>query len=142
MASPGTWDVTCQDLRDMQADLALMVEHKLDTTKASVIRWFDEDKHKVFEPGTYSLKVNSSQVQAQSMYKPGGVLSLTQGGLKGRILESGKDPLGRWVYTKYRQNIGMPVTVIATYQVIDTDPRRAGPTTYATQLYAAYISKN
>ena len=76
------------------------------------------------------------------MYKPGGILSLTQGGLKGRILESGSDHLGRWAYTKYRRNIGPPITVIVTYQVVDTDPKRAGPTTYATQMYAAYIGEH
>ena len=80
----------------MQVDLAMLVEHKLDTTQHRVIKRFHEDTQKVFEPGTYCLQLASSPIQAQSMYKPGGILSLTQGGLKGHILESGKDHLGRW----------------------------------------------
>ena len=68
-------------------------------------------------------------------------MSFKQGGLKGRILESGRDPIGRWVYTKLRRNNGPPVTVIATYQVVETTPHTSGPTTDATQLYATYISE-
>ena len=141
LTTPGTWDITCQDLRDMQVDLALFVEHKLDSTQARVIKRLHDDTQKVFSPGTYSLTATSTPIQAQSMYKPGGALALTQGGLKGRLLASGSDYLGRWIYLTLRRNIGPPVTVITTYQVVDTDPRRAGPTTYATQLYASYISE-
>ena len=96
----------------------------------------------MFETGSFSITAASSQVQAQSMHKPGGCLLFLQGGIKGRIVESGTDSHGRWAYTKYRRNIGPPITVIVTYQVVDTDPRRSGPTTYATQLYAAYIGEN
>ena len=78
----------------MQVDLAMLVEHKLDTTQPRVLKRFHEDTQKVFDPGTYCLNLASSQIQAQTMYKPGSILSLTQGGLKGRILETGKDSLG------------------------------------------------
>ena len=141
LAAPGTWETTCMDLRDMQVDMGLLVEHKLDTTQPRVMKRLHDDIKPVLNPGTFSINATSSQVQAQSMFKPGGVLSLTNGGLKGRILESGKDIHGRWVYSKFRRNTGPPVTVIATYQVVDKSPQTSGPTTYATQLYAAYIAE-
>ena len=31
--------------------------------------------------------------------------------------------------------------MIATYQVMDVDPRRSGPTTFATRLYSLYVHK-
>ena len=130
----GTWDITCQDIHDMQVDVVLLAVHKLDTTQARVVKRLHNATQKVFEPGTDCIVVTSTQVQAQSMYKPGGVLSFTQGGLKGHVLESGRDCLGWWVYSKYWQNIQPPVTVIAIYQVVDTNPRSVGPITYATQL--------
>ena len=88
--------------------------------------------------GTFTINPTSTPIESPTMFKPGGVLSLTHGDVKGRILHSGQDPLGRWVYTKYRRNTGPPITIIATYQVVDVDPRRSGPTTYATQLYSLY----
>ena len=65
-------------------------------------------------------------------------MSLINGGIKGRILESGADSFGRWAYTKIRRNMGPPLTIIVTYQVVQEDPKQAGPTTYATQLYSLY----
>ena len=118
----GTWMDTCEHFRDMQVDVALVVEHKLDTTQPNVMKRLHEEPRRIFEPGSYSINASSTQVEAQSIYKPGGVLSLTTGAIKGRILETGKDPLGRWVYTKYRRNIGPPITVVVTYQVVDCDP--------------------
>ena len=141
LTTPGTWETACLDLQDMEVDLGLIAEHKLDTSQPRVIKRLHDDIKTVFDPGTFCINATSTPIPSQSMFKPGGVLSITQGRLKGRILESGQDPYGRWVYTKFRRNIGLPVTVIATYQVVDTPPQTAGPTTYATQLYASYIAE-
>ena len=137
LAMPGTWETTCMDLRDMQVDLGLLVEHKLDTTQPRVMKHLHDNIKLILDPGTFSINATSSQVQAQSMFKPGRVLSITHGCLKGRILDSGKDTHGQWVYSKFRRNTGPLITVIATYQVVDTSPQTSGPTTYATQLYTA-----
>ena len=117
-------------------DVAMLMEHKLDTSQPSVMKRLYDGGRQVFNTGAFTI--NATPIPAASMFKPGGTLSLTMGDTKGRILENGQDPLGRWVYTKFRRNTGPPITVIATYQVVDVDPRRSGPTTYATQLYALY----
>ena len=140
LCTPGTWMDTCEHFRDLQVDIALIAKHKLDTSQSRVIKRLHDNPKKLFELGSYSINATSTPVKAQSMYKPGGVLSFTSGGIKGRILEAGTDPWGRWVFTNWR-NIGPPITVIATYQVVDCNPRRSGPTTYTTQLYATYIGK-
>ena len=75
------------------------------------------------------------------MYNPGGVLSLVHGGIKGRVLSTTHDMYGQWTATTFRRNCGPPLTIIVTYQVVDVDPQRAGPTTYATQLYALYCKE-
>ena len=75
------------------------------------------------------------------MFKPGGVLTLTIGGLKGRILTSEQDPYRRWVSTTFRRSSGPPIPIIVTYQVVDVDPQQSGPTTYATHLYALYTKE-
>ena len=121
--------------------MGLIAEHKLDTTQPGVIRHLHDDIKPIFNVGSFCINAASSQISAQSMYKPGGVLSITCGSSKGRILESGKDTYGRWVYSKLRRNNGPPVVMVVTYQVVDTAPRTSGPTMYATQLYASYIAE-
>ena len=60
------------------------------------------------------------------------------GSLRGRVLTSGADPLGRWVFCKMRRNSGPPITIITTYQAVNVDPALSGPTTYVTQLHSQY----
>ena len=116
----------------MEVDVALLMEHKLDTSQPKVIKRLYNDAHKIFGLGTFNINPTLTPMVSATIFKPGGVLSVTQGNIKGRILESGKDPLGRWVYTKYQCNTGPPITIIATHQVVDVDPCRSGPTTFAT----------
>ena len=136
--NPGTWDITCSHLRDLEVNIALFAEHKLDTTQPCVLKRLYEDPQKIFELGSFTINATSTPIQSPTMYKPGGVISLVHSGIKGRILTSGCDALGRWAYTTFRRNIGPPLTIIVTYQVVDVDPKRAGPTTYATQLFSIY----
>ena len=121
--NPGTWITTCEHLRDMEVDVAMLMEHKLDTSQPSVMKRLLDGGRQVFNTGAFTITATSTPIPAASMFKPGGTLSLTMGDTKGRILENGQDPLGRWVYTKFRRNTGPPITVIATYQVVDVDPR-------------------
>ena len=91
--------------------------------------------------GSYNLQTGTTSIPSRPSYKPGGILSLIHGPLRGRILEWGKDLLGRWLYTKLRWNMGPPITIIVMYQVVTVDPYTSGPTTYATQLFASYIKQ-
>eukprot|EP00957_Ditylum_brightwellii_P047176 3582390-Ditylum_brightwellii.AAC.1 len=53
----------------------------------------------------------------QNFYKPGGVMSISQGDMVGRRIIEGRDFMGRWVYTKYAAKIDRIVTVVTAYQV-------------------------
>ena len=99
------------------------------------------DARAIFGLRGFSLQAVSTEIISQTMYNPGGVLSLVNGGVKGRILAINHNPYRRWTSTTYRQNCGVPLTIIVTYQVVTTDPQRAGPTTYATQLFALYTKE-
>ena len=138
LSALGTWDITCEHIRDMEVDIALFMEHKLNTSQPKVMQQLYADARNIFGLGTFTINATSTPIPSPTTYKPGGVLSLTTGDIKGRVLESGQDPFGCWVFTKLRRNTGPPITIVATYQVVEVDPRRSGPTTYATQLFSLY----
>ena len=141
LTSTGNWDVICEHLQDMEVDIALLAKHKLDTNQPWVNQKLRDMARAVFGLGSFSIMAATTPVESPTMYKPGGVLSLINGNVKGRMLSADKDPLGRWVYTSLRQNTGPLLTIVTTYQVIDVNPCQAGPTTYATQLYATYLQE-
>ena len=89
----------------------------------------------------YALKVASTPITAGTYFKPGGTLAACIGNVKGRLIEMGSDNSGRWVFIKLRRAQAAPITVICTYQVVDTNPLTSGPTTYATQLLSLYLSQ-
>ena len=141
LTDPGNWSNICEHVCDMEVDIALLAEHKLDTTQPRVMNRLYDEAQKTLGRGCFSINAASTEIASPTMYKPGGVLSLVTGGVKGRILKADRDPYGRWVSTTYHRNSGPPVTIIVTSQVIAVDPQRAGPTTYATQLFAAYTKE-
>ena len=137
----GNWGDICEHLRNMEVDIALLAEHKLDTTQPRVTSKLHDTARRIFGAGTFSIQATSTAVESPTMYKPGGILSMVNGGVKGRVLASAKDPYGRWTSITLRRTGGPPLTIIVTYQVVNVDPRSAGPTTYATQLYAQYTKE-
>ena len=92
----GNWEETCSHLRDMEVDIALIAEHKLDTTQPRVLKKLYDQARAVLGLGSFTINATSTPITSPTMYKPGGVLSLIHGGIKGRIIRSGTDPLGRW----------------------------------------------
>ena len=135
------WNEMCQHLRDMEVDVALFAEHKLDTTQPRALGKLYDAARQVFGLGLFAINATSTPIESPTMYNPGVVMPLTHGNILGRILNSGQDPLGCWTYTTFRRSTGPPLTVIATYQVVEVDPCHAGPTTYATQLYSLYLKE-
>ena len=129
----------CTDLQYMANDNTLFAKHKLDTNQPRVTKRLHDTARKILGLGSYDLLTGTTPVPSRTTFKPGGVLALACGPVRGRIMERGTDPLGRWIYLKLRRNTGPPITVIVTYQVVDVDPHTSGLTTYATQLYASYI---
>jgi hypothetical protein len=65
-------------------------------------------------------------------------MAIVPGKPRGRLLKTGKDKLGRWVYLKLQRHGQLPLTIISTYQVVECNTMQAGDTTYANQLLAAY----
>eukprot|EP00957_Ditylum_brightwellii_P039867 3018409-Ditylum_brightwellii.AAC.1 len=62
------------------------------------------------------LQTASSPIAAETFYKSGGVLSLTQGSLVGRKIVSGEDELGQWTYTKFVTKNNAVITAVLAYQ--------------------------
>ena len=90
---PSTWDSTCSHLRDMEVDIALVAEHKLDTSQPKATKYLYDGAQKIFGLSTFIITANSTPLRSPSLYKPGGVLSLLHSPIKGCILTLGHDPL-------------------------------------------------
>jgi len=135
----GTMSLTLEHIKHMEVDHVVFPEIKLDTTKSQARKGIHDESCRQFGLGEHKTVMTSSPTTFHTSLKPGGVMATTIGSLTGRILATGYDPLGRWVYTKFRAQAGRIITIIGTYQVVKTNPRTAGPTTVATQLYALYL---
>jgi hypothetical protein len=75
----------------------------------------------------------TSNAEYVGQYKPGGVMGGIIGRNKARVIESGSDKYGRWIYFKMSGQGQKVITIIGTYQVCQGNVRTAGPTTAITQ---------
>ena len=132
----GTYYSTLEHIKAMDVDHAMFAETQWDTTKPSVHSITHAHTRQVLGYMQYKLEAASSAIEAKGMWKPGGVMALTIGNLKGRVVDSGGDPMGRWVYTKFNCSQGKTNTIICTYQVCPGHPKTKGPTTVITQQYS------
>ena len=138
----GAWTQHCEHWKTMQVDLVMACEHKLDTTHRAVEKKMVADAAAVYEKRhTFDIQVNSSPINSGSQRKPGGVLQMVRGPMKGAIQSTHKDKYGRWVSHTFKRVGQGPVTIITTYQAVNTAPKSAGPTTYITQLYSQYYEE-
>jgi hypothetical protein len=138
----GNWELLCTHIRDMEIDIGLFAETKLDTNQPAAMKRLHDTARNVFGQGCYKMEATTTPVPSAGLYKPGGIMALTIGDTIGRIFQGGRDELGRWCHLTYRRSNGPPITIITTYQVCDTEPTTAGPTTYATQLCSLYHRQN
>ncbi len=132
----GSLAATLEHIKSMEVDHAMFPEHTLDTTQYRVRAGIHRQATRHFGFGEYKVVTGSSTVQAHTYYKPGGTMSLTVGQLKGRVIDSGADDLGRWTYQKLTAQGGNVITVVCTYQVNKEKPQDAGPRTAITQQYS------
>ena len=79
----------------MEVDITLVAEHKLDTNQPRVMKKLNDQARETFGMGSFSINAVLMAIESSTMYKPGGILALVQGRIKGRILQAGRDPLGR-----------------------------------------------
>jgi hypothetical protein len=138
----GTWEITCEHWKEMEVDIALTCEHKIDTSYYKNVERMNAVATEVLGMGAFRLVASSTPNSARhGDAKSGGTSAMLLGSPVGRYASKYKDPAGRWVAFTLRRHQLNNVTVISTYQVVDVNPREAGPNTNANQLYAYYISQ-
>jgi hypothetical protein len=136
----GTWELVAEEWKNMEVDIGLVCEHKLDTTYKGVISSLREGAERHLGKGTVRLLAGSTPTEHQRQYKPGGTLIAAIGPTSGRVMKYHTDIAGRWTSITLRRKQAPPLTIICTYQVVDVNPKRddLGEQTYAKQLYAYY----
>eukprot|EP00957_Ditylum_brightwellii_P092567 7049328-Ditylum_brightwellii.AAC.1 len=80
-----------------------------------------------------SIHMANSYLLVQNFYKPGGVMSTSQGDMVGRKIMEGRDSMGRWVYTIYAAKNDRIVTVVTAYQVFKSS-NKTGTMMYHQQV--------
>ena len=146
ISTTGTWEILLEHYKEMEVDIALGCEHKLDTNIPYVNKRLYDGATKIFGPNSCTIVAVATPTEIttniQGSHKPGGSMATIIGKPRGRILETGKDTFGRWVYIKFQRKDQLPLTIISTYQVVNCDVHQMGDTTYANQLVAAYTNAN
>jgi hypothetical protein len=92
--------ITLDHVKQMEADVMIITEANLDTNNTKVKAIIHNDLRTTFGLATYpsQLTTSTSPRQYNGYYKPGGVTRLVIEKTKGRLLESGGDYMGRWIY--------------------------------------------
>ena len=139
----GTWEHCCEQWQDMEVDIALACEHKIDTNHGSNLPTMHQQATQVLGCGAFQLEAASTPTMGQRFdVKSGGTMSMVIGNSKGRILSTHSDHAGRWVSISMNWTMLSPITFISTYQVVDVDPTMVRDSTYANQLAGYYTSQN
>jgi exonuclease III len=135
----GDMDMLLDHLKHMEIDIFILPETNLDTHKAQVRSQVHKHFKKALGPGTYQIEMTTSNAEYTGQYKPGGVMGGVIGNTRGRIIESGHDKYGRWIFFRMSGQGRRVITIIGTYQVCQGNVRTAGPTTAITQQYSMLV---
>jgi hypothetical protein len=139
----GTWELVCDHYKQMEVDIALACEHKVDTTHKTNLATMRAHATKLLGQGTFTLEAASTPSQARRWEtKSGGTLAMAIGPTKGRIASTYSDDAGRWVAITLLRQHRPNLTCICTYQVVDVNPTTVGEGTYANQLLGYYKMQN
>ena len=131
----GDFTNLCSIVRESQIDIAGFSEHKLDTTKFLVQQICHNTVKETFPGSASKLVLASSQFQFEGNYKPGGTLLLSTGDIMSRLIDSGKDAMGRWAFQTFASKNNGRVTVINCYQVCEKHSSETGTyTAHAQQV--------
>ena len=120
-------------MKDHQIDIMGISEHNVDNCSSKVATTILEAIRRTSKE--LNLNLGGTKTKTDTPYKPGGTLSLVQGNMRGRVIDKGKDDMGRWVYEKLRGKKGRNMYVITAYQVCKDNPT-ANLTAAAQQLSA------
>ena len=141
----GKWKENCKHQQDMEVDWMGYSGSDLNTVNPSVMKRLHADADDIYGRGVHKIVTGHTNRESAHHRKPGGTMALVVGWLKDKVFETGKDPYGRWVYTKIRGNQGRILTFICTYQVCQDDRkniRELGESTFAKQQMAMFMEEN
>jgi hypothetical protein len=97
LVNGGTWEITCEKWKEMEVDIALSSEHKIDTTLYKNIERMKEVATEIFGTGAFRLTANSTPNTAKpGDTKAGGTSALIKGPTVGGLISTHKDEAGRW----------------------------------------------
>jgi exonuclease III len=128
-------------IKQMEIDVMLITETNLDTNNHKVKARIHKDLTKTFGLGAYHVVTAASAHQYNGFYKPGGVMGIVCGKTKGRIIASGSDHMGRWVYIRLQGQGERVITIVGTYQVCQSNVKTVGPTTAIAQQYSILVQE-
>ena len=137
----GDLEVVLDHVKNMEVDVMFLPETQLDTTNTKVRSKVYNHCRRIFGQGNYQAVMAASPQEYAGFYKPGGVMGVTIGKTKGRIIETGTDQMGRWVYFTFSGKGNRVITMIGTYQVCQENARTAGPTTAIAQQYSLLVQE-
>eukprot|EP00957_Ditylum_brightwellii_P145207 11059742-Ditylum_brightwellii.AAC.1 len=83
-----------EDRKQREINNMGLPEIELDTTSPNVKNILFQQAKKIFSH--LILQSTSSPIGSESFHRPGGTISLVQGSMVGRKIDSGVDALGRW----------------------------------------------
>jgi hypothetical protein len=129
-------DVILEQVRHMEIDIIIITETNLATDNPKVRSQIYNIFRQTFGQATHRLVTATSSQKYPGHYKPGGVMGATMGKTIARIIASGQDPMGQWVYIKLIGKHNKRITIIGTYQVSQDRVSTAGPTTAITQQFS------
>ena len=139
----GTWEQCCEQWQEMEVDIALACEHKIDTNHGSNLSVMQQQATQQLGQSTFTLVAASTPTTGRRFdSKSEGTLAMVIGPSKDCLLSQHLDAAGRWVSISFKRTNMPPITIISTYQVVDVDPKAVGDSTYANQLAGYYTFQN
>ena len=94
----GTWEQCCEQWQDMEIDIVLACEHKIDTNHTSNTATMYQQATQVLGQGSFQMKIASTPTTGRRFdAKSGGTMAMVIGNTKGRLLTTHADEAGRWV---------------------------------------------
>ena len=83
----GTWEQCCEQWQDMEVDIALACEHKIDTNHSSNLATMHQQASQILGQGSFKLEAASTPTTGRRFdVKSGGTLAMVIGPSKGRII--------------------------------------------------------
>lgn len=134
-------EIILEQIKHMEADIMIITETNLATDNNNVRSKVYNKFRQTFGQATHRLVMATSPQKYPGYFKPGGVMGAVMGKTIARVIDSGQDYLGRWVYISLIGKENKRITIIGTYQVCQENIKTAGPTTTITQQYSILVQE-